>query len=102
MVGYVKVANGMDYGRDAIDFAGDGLLLGVVLFTPGYLFGAAARAGRAAASIVTNDAQGTIATTSEPWVSPRAMVVLGCAILGVFGLVMAFLVVMLLATSGNY
>ena len=51
LVGYVKSLNGMEGGRDAIDFAGDGLLLGIVFFTPGYLFGTAARRRPAVAAV---------------------------------------------------
>lgn len=102
LVGYVKIANGLELGRDAIDFAGDGLLLGIVLFTPGYLFGAAARARRAApAIVVASDAHGTIASPSEPWPRPRTMVVVACAILGVFGLLMGYIVVLLMTAGGD-
>jgi hypothetical protein len=97
LVGYVKTLNGMESGRDAIDFAGDGLLLGIVLFTPGYLFGAAARRRPLAA---TSDG-GEAVAAGEPWLSRRAMVVLGCAILGVFGLLMGYVLVLLVSSGGD-
>jgi hypothetical protein len=97
LVGYVKTMNGSEGGRDAIDFAGDGLLLGIVLFTPGYLFGAAAR--RRPADVTSDD--GEEGAADEPWLSRRAMVVLACAILGVFGLLMGYIVVLLLTSGGD-
>jgi hypothetical protein len=97
LVGYVKTLNGPEGGRDAIDFAGDGLLLGIVLFTPGYLFGAAARRRPA---VVTRDG-GEAVAADEPWLSRRAMVVLACAILGAFGLLMGYIVVLLLSSGGD-
>jgi len=97
LVGYAKTLNGLESGRDAIDFAGDGLLLGIVLFTPGYLFGAAAR--RRPAVAMSDDGEAVAA--DEPWLSRRAMVVLACAILGVFGLLMGYIVVLLLTSGGD-
>jgi len=97
LVGYVKSMNGMESGRDGIDFAGDGLLLGIVLFTPGYLFGAAARRRPAGASTDGGEA----VATDELWLSRRAMVVLGCVILGTFGLLMGYIVLLLLTTGGD-
>jgi hypothetical protein len=97
LVGYVKSMNGLEGGREAIAFAGDGLFLGILLFTPGYLFGAAARRGPA---IVTSD-DGEAVATNEPWLSRRAMVIIGCVILGAFGLLMGYLVVLLLTTGGD-
>ena len=97
LVGYIKSMNGLEGGRDAIDFAGDGLMLGIVLFTPGYLFGAAARRRPA---VATSDG-GQAAAKDEPWLSRRAMVIIGCVILGAFGLLMGYLVVLLLTTGGD-
>jgi hypothetical protein len=96
-VGYVKTLNGLESGRDAIDFAGDGLLLGITLFTPGYLFGAAARRRP---SVAASDG-GEAVAADEPWLSRRAMVVIACAILGVFGLLMGYVLVLLLSTGGD-
>jgi hypothetical protein len=97
LVGYVEFMNGLEGGRDAIDFAGDGLMLGIVLFTPGYLFGAAARRRPA---VATSDG-GEAVAADAPWLSRRAMVVLACAILGVFGLLMGYIVVLLLTSGGD-
>jgi hypothetical protein len=97
LVGYVKTLNGLESGRDAIDFAGDGLMLGIVLFTPGYLFGAAARRRPVAAASDGGEA----VAADGPWLSRRAMVIIGCAILGVFGLLMGYIVVLLLTTGGD-
>jgi len=87
----------LESGRDAIDFAGDGLMLGIVLFTPGYLFGAAARRRP---PVATSDGGEGVAA-DEPWLSRRAMVVLACAILGVFGLLMGYIVVLLVTSGGD-
>lgn len=92
LVGYVGASIQQDFGRDAIDFAGDGLLLGVVLFTPAYLFGAASRLrNTAAAGPVTTDAAGPAADRPSSLLSPRAMVGVGCAILGAFGLMLGYI-----------
>jgi hypothetical protein len=104
LVGYGRSVYRGEVGRDAIDFAGDGLLLGIVLFTPGYLFGAAARRRpRAATGITKTDGEevASVASASEPWLSRRAMIVLGSVILGTFALFMGFIVVMLLTTGGD-
>jgi hypothetical protein len=97
LVGYVKTLSELEGGRDAIDFAGDGLLLGIVLFTPGYLLGAAARRS----TVVATSDGGEAVAPDEPWLSRRAMVVLACAILGVFGLLMGYIVVLLLTSGGD-
>jgi hypothetical protein len=68
-----------------------------VLFTPGYLFGAAARRR----PVVATSDGGEAVATDEPWLSRRAMVVLGCVILGVFGLLMGYIVLLLLSTGGD-
>jgi hypothetical protein len=97
LVGYVKSMNGFEGGRDTIAFAGDGLFLGILLFTPGYLFGAAARPRPA---IATSDG-GEAVAADEPWLSRRAMVLLACAVLGAFGVLMGYIVVLLLSSGGD-
>jgi hypothetical protein len=78
---YVQGAAPQDIER-AIDDAAEGALIGVALFTPAYLFGAAARLRKEPAGA------GAATDGAEPGLSPRAMVGLGCAILGVVGLLL--------------
>jgi len=102
LVGYVKTLNGLESGRDAIDFAGDGLMLGIVLFTPGYLFGAAARRrpGPQVGGGTRDDANAvSVDRPSGQWLTRREMVLVGCAILGAFGVMMGIVLVQLLSSG---
>ena len=79
------------YRRDATDFAFYGGLYGIVLFTPAYLFGAAARMRKqpTIGQAATDRARAAPKALSSG-LSPGAMVGLGCAILGVSALVFGF------------
>ena len=87
-------------GRDIIGFAGDGLLLGIVMFTPAFLFGAAARRGPGPPAVPEGSDQVSANASSRGWLSSGQMVFVGCAILTVFGLLIAYLAWQLTRTGG--
>ena len=91
VVEVIQASARTETGRDIIDFAGDGLLLGIVMFTPAYLFGAAARRGPGPPAIPQNSHEDSADAPSRSWLSSGQMVFVGCAILTVFGLLIAYL-----------
>jgi len=86
--------------RVTIDFAGDGLLLGIVMFTPAFLFGAAARRGPGPPAVPEGSDQVSANASSRGWLSSGQMVFVGCAILTIFGLLIAYLAWQLTRTGG--
>lgn len=93
-VDVVKAATGIDRAREITSYAGDGLQVGIVLFTPGYLFGAAARVHReqpTTATTTTGSEPDAAVAVSNAWITPRGMVYLGCGILAAVGLLMVYI-----------
>jgi hypothetical protein len=85
---YVQGAAPRDIER-AIDDAAEGALIGVALFTPGYLFAAAARLRKEPRlRRAATDEAGLAADDRPLELGPGAMVAIGCAILGVVGVVL--------------
>jgi hypothetical protein len=93
-VGLVKASTGVEGGRELTSYAGEGLLIGITFFTPGYLFGAAARVRRERQMTATTAAASEPAaavSASNQWITPRGMVYLGCGILAAVGLLMVYI-----------
>ena len=102
VVGYVRAAIREEAGPDFMNSGGEGLLIGIVLFTPGYLFGAASRLQdtlRARGRAPTDGVE-PIPDAQPSGLSPREMVGLGCGILVVFGLGLAYIVFQLTRGGG--
>jgi len=91
VVEVIRASARNETGRDIIDFAGDGLLLGIVMFAPAYLFGTAARRGPGPPAVPAGSDQVLANASSRGWLSSGQMVFGGCAILTVFGLLIAYL-----------
>src|SRR5258706_6753214 len=81
--------------------AGGGLFLAIVLFTPGYLFGAAARRGPGPPAEPEQVDPTSPKAASDDWLSSGQMVFVGCAILTAFGLFLAF-IMWLWTKDGGY
>jgi hypothetical protein len=78
--------------RTIASLAGDGLLVAIVVFTPAYLFGAAARRGPGPPAEPERVDPAVPGSPSGGLLSSGQMVFIGCGILTVFGLLMAYIV----------
>ena len=77
--------------RTVASFAGDGLLLAIVVFTPAYLFGAAWRRGPGLPAEPERMDPAAPGSPSDGWLSSGQMIFVGCATLAVFGLLMVYI-----------
>jgi hypothetical protein len=102
VVGLIQESFRTGTARTPVGFAGDGLLLAIVMFTPGYLFGAAARRGPGPPAVPAAPDPDPAAAggSSKELLSSGQMVFVGCAILTVFGLLMGYLLWQLTKDGG--